>query len=170
MLGALVAKQEQEEAAHQEALRGRIEQLNAMDREQSERLDDAAKEAAAEKKRAVAAIRAATAKIAQMRANVARRQREYERAIAELQARADQLRAALEARTVRQQEQMREAVACAKRFADEKRRFVGMHRELEMLNAERVREAVEHATLMKEVSKMDGYVLSQMSAGRSAAG
>jgi chromosome segregation ATPase len=173
MLSQLVEKQEQEEAAHQEAVRARIEQLNAMDREQSERLESSGREAAAEKKRIVASIKSAAAKIAQMRDTVAKRQRDYERTIGELQGKADQLRAALEARTIRQQEQMKEAVACAKKFGEEKRRFVGMHRELEMLNAERVREAVEHATLMKEVSKMDGYVLSQLSAGaglRSTAG
>ena len=56
----------------------------------------------------------------------------------------------------------------AKKFADEKKRFVAMHRELEMLNAELVRETVEHETLMKELNKMDSFVLSQMSAGPSA--
>jgi hypothetical protein len=87
--------------------------------------------------------------------------------VQELQTNADRLRAALEARTARQQQQLKEALAIAKRYAEEKRRFVATHRELEMVNAERVREAVEHATLMKEVNKMDSFVLSQMSAGAS---
>ena len=100
--------------------------------------------------------------------NISKRQREYNRTVHELHDQADQLRSALEVLTARQKQQMKEAVAVAKRFADEKKRFVSMHRELEMLNAELVRETVEHETLMKEVSKMDSYLLSQMSAGASS--
>jgi hypothetical protein len=96
---------------------------------------------------------------------VAKRQREYERKMLDLQAAADRQRSALEGRTARQQQQLKEALGLAKKYGDEKRKYVAMHRELEMLNAERVREAVEHATLMKEISKMDAFVLSQMSTG-----
>jgi hypothetical protein len=62
---------------------------------------------------------------------------------------------------------MKEAIAYAQEYAQEKRRFVSMHREYEILHAELVRETVEHETLMKDLSKRDGYVLSQMSSGGS---
>jgi hypothetical protein len=148
MLEQLIAKQEQEEAAHQAELRARIDTLNEMDREQSEKLEDITRETAEEKKRTLSSVRSATAKIQQMQATVAKRQREYERRIQELQTSADRARATLEARTARQQQQLKEALAIAKKYADEKRRCVAMHRELEMLNAERVREAVEQTTLI----------------------
>jgi chromosome segregation ATPase len=168
MLDQLIGKQNQEEGVHQGELRTRIDTLNEMDREQSEKLEDIARETAEGKERVVASIRSAAAKLQQMRSTVAKRQRDYERAIQELQVVADGQRTSLEARTTRQQQQLKEAVALAKKFGDEKRRFVAMHRELEMLNAEKVREAVEHATLMRGVSKMDGFVLSRISAGQSS--
>ena len=168
MIEQLVAKNQEAERAHEEQIQEMIETLNKLDKDQADRTADLEGEIADERKQITASMRSAKAKIATIQGNISKRQREYNRTVHELHDQADQLRSALEVLTARQKQQMKEAQAVAKRFADEKKRFVSMHRELEMLNAELVRETVEHETLMKEVSKMDTYLLSQMTAGTKA--
>ena len=165
MIEQLVAKNQEAERAHEEQIQEMIETLNKLDKDQADRTADLEGEIADERKQITTSMRSAKAKIARIQGNISKRQREYNRTVHELHDQADQLRSALEVLTARQKQQMKEAQAVAKRFADEKKRFVSMHRELEMLNAELVRETVEHETLMKEVSKMDTYLLSQMTAG-----
>ena len=168
MIEQLVAKNQEAERAHEEQIQEMIETLNKLDKDQADRTSDLEGEIADDRKQIMTSMRSAKAKIATIQSNIAKRQREYNRTVHQLHDEADQLRSALEVLTARQKQQMKEAVAVAKRFADEKKRFVSMHRELEMLNAELVRETVEHETLMKEVSKMDSYLLSQMSAGTAS--
>ena len=168
MIEQLVAKNQEAERAHEDQIQELIETLNRLDKDQADRTSELEGEMADDRKQIMTSMRSAKAKIATIQSNIAKRQREYSRTVHQLHDEADQLRSALEVLTARQKQQMKEAVAVAKRFADEKKRFVSMHRELEMLNAELVRETVEHETLMKEVSKMDSYLLSQMSAGASS--
>jgi CII-binding regulator of phage lambda lysogenization HflD len=72
------------------------------------------------------------------------------------------LRHQLQAITNRENANLAESTAMAKKINDEKRKFATLHKELEMLKGELARATVEHETLMKELTKIDNYVLSQM--------
>ena len=109
-----------------------------------------------------------SAKINQIQIKIAKKQRECSKRAQELHTVADDLRSELDSYTTRQKQQIKEATAAAKAYAEVKRKFVSMHKELEMLNSEKVREIVEHETLMKGLNKMDNFVLSQMSASGSS--
>jgi hypothetical protein len=165
MLAQLIAKHEKEERIHQEELRARTDRLNEMDSEQSAKVVQLEKETEEKKSRITASLKSALTKLQQMQQTVARRQKNYNQSLKELQTKADELRADLEIITARQQEQLKEAVGSAKKYAEEKRKHVALNRELELVQTEKMREEIEHATLKKEVSKMDGYVLSQLSSG-----
>jgi chromosome segregation ATPase len=164
MLTQLLEKEAQEDEIRQEELVERMERLNAIDQEHGEKVADLEREWKAQKDRIAAGLKSATAQIQKLQQTVAARQMEYEKKSAALQTTGDKLRAQLEEFTIRQQQQIRESGACAKRFADEKRRFVAMQRELEMLNAEKFRETIEYNTLSRGVSTKDGHILTQMSA------
>jgi CII-binding regulator of phage lambda lysogenization HflD len=68
--------------------------------------------------------------------------------------------------TARENASLADAAATAKKINDEKRKFATLHKELEMLKGELARATVEHETLMKELTKIDNYVLSQMGSDR----
>lgn len=173
MIEQLIARNREAERVHDEQISELIATLEKLDKGQVEHAQELELEINEERKQISGAMRSSNAKVSMLQRNVAKRQGEYNRSIRELHDKADQLRATLEVLTTRQKQQMKEAVATAKKFADEKKRFVSMHRELEMLNAELVRETVEHETLMKELNKMDSFVLSQMNASsgsKSSAG
>jgi chromosome segregation ATPase len=167
MLTKLIEKHEREEADHQEALRPRVERLDEMDAAQSAKLAQIGNEAESRKARVAGSLKGALAKIQQLQQTVAKRQRDYEQTLADLQAKADDLRADLKVTTARQQEQIKIAVASAKKYAEERRKHVALNRKLEMLQAEKMKEAVENAALKKDISKKDGYVLSQIGARSS---
>lgn len=173
MIEQLVLKNQEAEESHEDEVQQLIESLNTLDQEHSEKIQDIENEIADCKHQVSSALKTALSKSAQLQENISKKQRDANRELKTLQEQADQLRNQLEATTARQRQQMKEASIAAKKYGEEKRRFVAMHRELEMLNSELVRESVEHETLLKELNKMDNFVLSQMSSqssSRSAAG
>jgi chromosome segregation ATPase len=70
------------------------------------------------------------------------------------------LRHQLQAITNRENANLAESTAMARKINDEKRKFSTLHKELEMLKGELARATVEHETLIKELTKIDNYVLS----------
>jgi DNA repair exonuclease SbcCD ATPase subunit len=166
----LVLKQQTHEEDHVERVAGLIEVLNQLDLERREKIGEIHQEIADERLRVLTSVKGASFKMQALQQNVAKKQREHSRMMRELQDKADRLRTALEAKTARQQQQMTEAKVCAGKIADEKKKFTAMSREFQMLNTERVREAVDHGALMRELSKMDSYILAQMSAGTAGTG
>lgn len=173
MIEQLVLKNQEAEESHEDEVQQLIESLNTLDQEHSEKIQDIENEIADCKHQVSSALKTTLSKSAQLQENISKKQRDANRELKTLQEQADQLRNQLEATTARQRQQMKEASIAAKKYGEEKRRFVAMHRELEMLNSELVRESIEHETLLKELNKMDNFVLSQMSSqssSRSAAG
>jgi hypothetical protein len=170
MIKQLVLKQRAQEEDHEQKVTSLIQIMNEMDDDRGHKVEEIQQEIAGERRRVLGSVQNASAKIRSMQETVSKRQREYSRTIGELQGKADLLKASLEARTARQQRQTKEALVHAKKYADEKKKFAAMHREFEILNADRVRESVEHQSLLRELSKLDGYVLSQISSGGSAQG
>jgi hypothetical protein len=164
MLEQLVLKQQLQEEHHEEAIASIIQILTQMDNDHAEKLDVIHQQIADKRSRILEDLKRASTKIQEMQQTVSERQREYSITIRELQEKADRLRASLDVRTARQQQHMRDSLAYARAYAEAKRKFATMHCELEILSAERLRESVEHESLTRELSKMDGYVLSQMSA------
>lgn len=170
MIEQLVLKNQEAEEAHQDEIQQLIEELNNLDRDHAARVEEIEHEIVDEKRQIAGALKSSAAKANQLQTNISKKQRDHNRELKSLQETADQLRNQLEAMTARQKQQMKEASLAAKKYGEEKRKFVSMHRELEMLNAELVRETVEHETLMKELNKMDNFVLSQMSSSSSTRG
>jgi hypothetical protein len=170
MIEELIEKNLQAEESHREQVNELIETLNALDSGYREKVDEIETDMADERKQTIHSIRSDASKISVVQQNITKKQRDYDRTIQELHDQAERLRTALEARTAREKQQMKEAIAYAQEYATEKRKLVSMNREYEILHSELVRETIEHETLMKDLTKMDSYVLAQMSAGGSRAG
>jgi DNA repair exonuclease SbcCD ATPase subunit len=166
MVEQLLVKQMADEEAHAEKVAEFIQNLNALDQQRMQMIAEVQQEIANERARILAFVRAVSVKVQAIQQAITKKQRDHAKTIRELQDKADRLRTTLEARTARQEQQMAEARTCARKIADEKRKFASMSHEFQMLNAERVRETVDHGTLMRELSKMDGFILAQMSSGK----
>ena len=160
----LIVRGQEEEASLNQEIQELADRLTQLDAEHAQRIDDYQREMADERTQVANSLRSANSKIAQIQKKVTKKQRDYAQQAQELHDQADALRNELESYTTRQKQQLKEAASAAKAYAEIRRKFVSMHKELEMLNSEKVREIVEHETLMKGLSKMDNFVLSQMSA------
>jgi small nuclear ribonucleoprotein (snRNP)-like protein len=75
---------------------------------------------------------------------------------------AAQLKGQLQSVTARLNVQLADAGATAKKINDEKRKFAMLRKELEVLKGELAKETLEHETRMKELTKIDNLVLSQI--------
>jgi DNA repair exonuclease SbcCD ATPase subunit len=167
MIEQLLMKQVADEDAHAEKVAELIQNLNALDQQRLQETADAQQEIADERVKVLGFVRAASVKVQAIQQAIAKKQREHSRTIRELQDKTDRLRTTLEARTARQEQQIVEARTCAKKIAEEKRKFTSLTRELQMLNAERVRETVDHGTVMRELSKMSAGKRRSSLAARS---
>jgi hypothetical protein len=165
MLEQVIRKHEAEEEEHIAKVEDLIKTLDALDRERNETIAEVRRELGHERSTVIELVNAASAKIQALQHSAAKRQREHSRVIRELQDKADKLRVVLEVNTARQEQQRADARVAARRIADETKRYALMSQEFQMLNTEKVREAIEHGTLMRELGKMDGFILAQMSAG-----
>lgn len=160
-------EQEQEQRVYQQC-QSLLEQLNALEADHAEKVNEIRKEMEEEKIQNKNANRAALSKISQFQLRISQKQREHGKQIQELQNESDVLKTELESLTTRQRQQIKEATATAKTYAELKKRFVSKHEELKMLNSEKIREIIEHETLMKCLNQSDNLILTQMAASASA--
>lgn len=159
--------QEEEEKLNQD-IQDLIDKLNNLDANHINQIEEMQNEMADERTHISNSLKNINAKINQIQNKISSKQRECSRRAQELHNVADNLRSELDSYTTRQKQQIKEATAAAKAYSEVKRKFVSKHKELEMLNSEKIRELVEHETLMKGLNKMDNFVLSQMSASGSS--
>ncbi|OHS98030.1 hypothetical protein TRFO_35633 [Tritrichomonas foetus] len=164
MIEQLIIKNQDDELAFKTEIDQLVDRLSQIDREHSERIDEITHEFQENKKNIASALKNSLSRIAQLQNNFTKKQRAHNKTMIAMHDELDRLKANLESYTTRQKQQMREATYAAKCIIEEKQKFRSFHRELEMLNSELVRESVEHETLMMELNKMDGLILSQMSA------
>ncbi|OHT02066.1 hypothetical protein TRFO_07235 [Tritrichomonas foetus] len=166
----MIVRGQEEEASLNQEIQELVDRLTQLDSDQAARIDEYNREMADQRTQITNSLRNVNAKISHIQKNISKKQRTYSHQVQELHDQADTLRSELESYTTRQKQQMKEAAAAAKAYAEVRRKFVSMHKELEMLNSEKVREIVEHETLMKGLNKMDNFVLSQMSASAASIG
>mgnify|MGYP001075395321 CR=1 FL=1 len=159
--------QEEEEKLNQD-IQDLIDRLNNLDANHINQIEEMQNEMADERTHISNSLKNINTKINQIQNKIASKQRECNKRAQELHSVADDLRSELDSYTTRQKQQIKEATAAAKAYSEVKRKFVSKHKELEMLNSEKIRELVEHETLMKGLNKMDNFVLSQMSASGSS--
>lgn len=164
----IILKGQDEEEKLNQDIQELIDKLNNLDANHVNQIEEMQNEMADERAHCSNSLKNISAKINQIQTKIAKKQRECSKRAQELHTVADDLRSELDSYTTRQKQQIKEATAAAKAYAEVKRKFVSMHKELEMLNSEKVREIVEHETLMKGLNKMDNFVLSQMSASGSS--
>ncbi|KAK8900398.1 hypothetical protein M9Y10_002725 [Tritrichomonas musculus] len=164
----IILKGQDEEEKLNQDIQELIDKLNNLDANHVNQIEEMQNEMADERAHCSNSLKNISAKINQIQIKIAKKQRECSKRAQELHTVADDLRSELDSYTTRQKQQIKEATAAAKAYAEVKRKFVSMHKELEMLNSEKVREIVEHETLMKGLNKMDNFVLSQMSASGSS--
>ena len=164
MIEQLILKNQDDEQDCKAEIERLVGELNNIDKQHAAQIEEIRNELFDIKKSNSVTLRNSILRINQIQTNITKKQRIHHKSIQALHDEIDHLRSNLESLTTRQRQQMKEASNAARVYADEKRKFVSFHRELEMLNSELVRESVEHETLMKELNKMDSLILSQMSA------
>jgi hypothetical protein len=170
MLSKLADEQARAEEEHEEAIRKRVQRLVELDREQEERIAGLEKVNNDKREASGSALKKVTDSMRQLDRKIDDRKRECEKNIAALRKAADEYQTRLEDITVRQQDRLNEAVARAQKFASEKRRCVAMNLELEILGAEKMRETIEYRTLSNDVRKMDGHLLTHITASSGGKG
>lgn len=164
MLEQIIIKSQELDDQHQQELVACVEELNALDKLHAEEVAQLQKESKETKKVLAAKLKAAINKAAQMQKEVSQMQKQQKHSLKGVMTEEAKLKRELEAMTERQHAHMAESTNAAKRTNEERREFAALHKELEMLNTELARETVEHETLLKELSKIDDYVLTQMTA------
>lgn len=163
MFEQLILKNQDDEQDFKSEIERLVGELNRIDQQHAAQIEEIRNELFDVKKSNAVSLKNSLYRINQIQSNITKKQRAHQKSIQALHDEIDHLRSNLESLTTRQKQQMKEASNAARIYADEKRKFVSFHRELEMLNSELVRESVEHETLMKELNKMDSLILSQMS-------
>ena len=169
MIEQLIVKNQDDEQQYRNEINNLVDELTKLDRNHASQVDEINTNHIEMKRNTAASLRNTLSRINQLQNNITKKQKSHNKQIQALHDEIDKLRQNLESLTNRQKQQMKEAANASKNYAEEKRKFVAYHRELEMLNSELVRESVEHETLLKELSKMDGVILSQMSSSNSRA-
>ena len=162
MLQDLIAKNKQADAQNQKEVLKCIEELNKLEKEHAEQVQKAKTAARDTAKQLSAALKKANANAAKMQESVTEKQKQKKREMKSVMIQAADLRSELQAITERQQAHMDESTELAKNCQTERREYISLHKELEMLNCELARETVEHETLMKNLSKIDDMVINRM--------
>lgn len=162
MIEDIIIKYESAEDTHQQELAAIIGELNELDSQRSERISEIQKDVAESKKQIAGQLRTLLSKMTGLERDISASHNAHNKRMTELQDEAEALRNTLEMYTARQKQQLKESAANSKRYGEEKRAYVMKHKQLQMLNSELIREKVEHQTLMKDLTKMDDVVLSQM--------
>lgn len=168
MIEQLILKNQDEDQDFKSEIERLVGELNRIDQQHAQQIEEIRNEMFDIKKSNAVSLKNTLYRINQIQVNITKKQRIHQKSIQALHDEIDHLRSNLESLTTRQKQQMKEASNAARVYADEKRKFVSFHRELEMLSSELVRESVEHETLMKELNKMDSLILSQMSSAGSS--
>jgi chromosome segregation ATPase len=161
-LQELVAKHQEaaQEADHQ--LQDQVDALNSLDQDHKLQVSRLRRDIAESKKQLARTLKSTTVKSESIQQQLSQMQRQHNAELKTAIEEASLLRHQLQAITNRENANLTESTAMAKRINDEKRKFATLHKELEMLKGELARATVEHETLMKELTKIDNYVLSQM--------
>lgn len=168
MIEDIIIKYESAEDTHQQELGAIINELNEFDASKTERIAEIQKEVAESKKQIAGQLRNLLSKMTSLEREISASHNAHNKKMTELHDEAEALRNSLEMYTARQKQQLKESSANSKRYGEEKRAYVMKHKQLQMLNSELIREKVEHQTLMKDLTKMDDVVLSQMGNGRES--
>lgn len=163
MLQQLTEKHQKIDTENQKELLKYVEELNKLEREHAEKIQKAKSEARDLVKQLAVNVRRANARAAAAQQEVTQMQKDKKRHMKTAMEQAGSLRRQLQTITERQQKQMEESMELARKCQNERKEYVELHKELEMLNAELARETIEHETLMKEMTRMDQMVLNQMS-------
>ena len=163
MLQELAEKNQKVDTQNQKELLKYVEELNKLEREHAEQVMKAKTAARELTKQLAINVKRANSRAASAQLEVTQRQKEKKRQMRSVMEQAADLRMQLQAITERQQKQMAESFELARKCQDERREYVELHKELEMLNAELARETVEHETLMGQLTRIDKAVLNQMS-------
>ena len=164
MIEQLIVRNEDDEKAYRAEIENLADELSKLDNKHAKSIEEINHERMDFKSGHAASMRNALSRISQLQKNMMNKQKLHTKQVQNMHLEIDRLRATLESFTTRQAHQSKEAAYAAKCYGEERRKFVAFHRELEMLNTELVRESVEHETLMKELTKMDAQVLSELSA------
>ena len=162
MLQDLIAKNKQADAQNQKEILKCIEDLNKLEKAHAEQVQKAKAAARDMAKQLSANLKRANDNAAKMQASVTEKQKQKKRQMKSVMIKAADLRSELQAITERQQSHMDESTELAKNCQTERREYIALHKELEMLNCELTRETVEHETLMKNLSKIDDMVINRM--------
>lgn len=165
MVEEVYQKQRDEEAEHEQQLQALFEELSSIDEEGDQIASEAEKSSAELKTRREETTRQILGKIAEVQRQLEISKKTHQKEMSVLSQQVEELRSKLETTTQRQRQQLQEGTQSIKKFREEKKRVITLHKEIELLNNEFIRENIEHQTLLRELGRLDTEMLSQTLSG-----
>lgn len=161
-LEELILKQQDIDQQNQLEIQQLVDQINSIDREHSNQIADIKKQEKEIKRRISHQLKSSMNKASQMQQEISKYQHDHKKEMNLLLDEENQFKQTFLKLNSQNSGYLNESSNAVKKYSDETRRIAAMKHEIEELNAELLRESIEHANLIKMANKIDDDILNQI--------